>query len=160
MPMPLISRRNVLSTGIAATATALLPSTFLPFPNRPNEPENIAALSSTGGQIEHVEPSIFSKYQQEAILNLARQALTKLFTGETISDLESEARALALPSVERVNITLRHAGRIRGSMSAPGENLGKQIVESVFRAATDQIDCFSLTCEALFCCPCAVKSFV
>lgn len=77
--------------------------------------------------------------EQTAILPFARNALTKLFTGETVSDLGDEADRLGIPAAERVNITLRSRGRLRGSMSSGTDsNLGKQIVQAVYRAGMDR----------------------
>jgi AMMECR1 domain-containing protein len=72
------------------------------------------------------------------ILKFARRSIIKLFAGKAISELERDADILGMPAASRVNVTLRHAGRIRGSMSAPGVNLGCQIIEAVYRAALDQ----------------------
>jgi hypothetical protein len=95
-------------------------------------------MLSARSQMEQMKEAVYSRVQQEEILDLTHYTLTKLFEGKTLSELRSDADRLGLRSAERVNITLRHCGRIRGSWSWPGDNLGRQIVESVFRAAMDR----------------------
>jgi AMMECR1 domain-containing protein len=89
------------------------------------------------GTVAQIDTARYFAAGQVAILRLAQHALTSLFAGKTLRELQGDAD-LGIPSADRVNITLRHAGRIRGSMSAPGSDLGKQIVEAVYRAAMDR----------------------
>ena len=89
--------------------------------------------------MEQIETISYSTTEQIEILNLARYALTSLLAGKSISELESEADRLLLPPAERVNITLRCGGKLRGSMSsAMVSNLGRQIVQAVYRTAMDR----------------------
>jgi AMMECR1 domain-containing protein len=135
--MPLISRRDLISAGVTAGASALLPGQLFSLSSKLADSTVQFAPVIADGQMESVEKASYSNVEQKEILNLARNALAKLFEGKTLSDLQSDADRLGIPSAERVNITLRHAGRIRGSMSAPGTNLGRQVIESVSRAAMD-----------------------
>jgi AMMECR1 domain-containing protein len=88
-----------------------------------------------------IEQSGTTRYPYSAraqILSLAQYALTGFFAGKTSSELQETADRLGIPSADRVNVTLRHKGRIRGSMSASGLTLGRQIVDAVYRAALDR----------------------
>jgi AMMECR1 domain-containing protein len=51
---------------------------------------------------------------------------------------EFPAPGAAQPPADRVNVTLRCDGRVRGSMSAPGNTLAEQITNALQRATTDQ----------------------
>jgi|SRR5208282_191024 len=135
--MPLFSRRDLISTGALACATALFPHRLFSLPAKSS---NSAAQSLTpiAERTEELEGSPYSTREQDEILNLARHAFTKLFAGKTVTELQSNADRLGLPPAQRLNITLRHAGRIRGSMTGSGKNLGRQVVDSVFRAAMDR----------------------
>jgi len=88
--------------------------------------------------MEQIEITPYSITEQAEVLDLARHALISLFEGKTPSQLQDDADLLGIPSAEKVNITLRHASRIRGSMSAPGANLGRQVVQAVYRSAMDR----------------------
>jgi AMMECR1 domain-containing protein len=135
--MPLVSRRDLISAGVTVGVGALLPTHLLA--SASGLPDSGAQSATVADErIEQVDKSPYSIGEQEEILKLARHALTKLFEGKTVLELQPDADRLDLPSPERLNITLRHAGRIRGSMSAPGANLGRQITESVYRAAMDR----------------------
>jgi hypothetical protein len=101
--------------------------------------KNLGFNVSVGGQVERLKNVYYSEDGQKAILDFARNTLTELFAGKTLSELRSDADRLAFPLAERVNINLRHAGRIRGSMSAPGANLGRQIIDSVHGEVLVQI---------------------
>jgi AMMECR1 domain-containing protein len=72
-----------------------------------------------------------------SILNLAQSVLTGLFEGMTIAELESDAGRIDVPPAPRVNVTLRRAGVVRGSMSAAGSTLGRQIIHAVYKSALD-----------------------
>jgi hypothetical protein len=61
-----------------------------------------------------------------------------MFAGKTLAELRPAGDLLGIPAAARVNLTLRHAGKVRGSVSADGANLGRQIVESFYRAALDR----------------------
>jgi AMMECR1 domain-containing protein len=74
---------------------------------------------------------------QPLILDLAQGTLTGLFAGKRLAELECDASRLDLPPAPRVNVTLRNAGTVRGSMSATGSTLGRQIVRAAYRAALD-----------------------
>src|SRR5271156_3211492 len=123
--MPLVSRRNLISAGVTAGATALLPRQLFSLSSRPADSPVQSAAFSVGAPMEQAKKSFYSTSEQAEILNLARYALTELFEGKTLSELQFDADSLGIPSAERVNVTLRHAGRIRGSLSAPGANLGR-----------------------------------
>jgi AMMECR1 domain-containing protein len=88
--------------------------------------------------MEPAEKAPYSTVEQAKIISLARDVLAKLFAGRTTSELQDDADLLGIAPADRVNITLRHGGRIRGSMSAPGSNLGRQIVQAAYRAAMDR----------------------
>jgi AMMECR1 domain-containing protein len=99
----------------------------------------IRTTQLTGGLMEQAETISYSIIEQTEILNLARYVLTSVFAGKSISELESETVRLVLPPAERVNITLRSGGKLRGSMSsATLSNLGRQIVQAVYRTAMDR----------------------
>ena len=51
---------------------------------------------------------------------------------------ELPARGAAQPPAERVNVTIRSDGRVRGSMSAPGNSLAEQIANALQKATTDR----------------------
>jgi AMMECR1 domain-containing protein len=137
--MPLVSRRDLISAaGVAVGAAALLPRRlFSSSGNFADSAVPLATLSACG-RIERVKNAPYSGGQQEEILNLAQHALARLFEGKTLSELQPDGDRLGISAAERVNITLRHAGRIRGSMSAPGSNLGRQVIESVYATAMDR----------------------
>jgi hypothetical protein len=135
--MPLISRRTAISAGLAAGTSVLFPSDLFgasqekpvlpPQPPQPS-PDDAAQQANDGP---------YSPDVRARILDLAKKSLTGLFAGQSIRDLQSEAEKLNLPPAQRLNVTLRHSGRIRSSMSASGTNLGRQVLETVFRAALD-----------------------
>jgi AMMECR1 domain-containing protein len=91
-----------------------------------------------GERMDHANEAPYPPTEQRKILELARHVLNGLFAGKRESELQCAADLLGKPATDRVNITLRIAGRIRGSMSAPGANLGRQVVQAVFRAAMDR----------------------
>jgi len=136
--MPSVSRRDLISAGVAVGATACFPRQLLSFARSLPESAAPSLALSAGSWMQQVGKPPYSAGEEGAIINLAQSALVKLFDGKMLSDLQSDADHLGIPAAERVNITLRHAGRIRGSMSAPGKNLGTQVIESVFRAAMDR----------------------
>jgi len=137
--VPLISRRDLISSGVAASATAILPNKLLSFSGELEHSELHSVSVGDGDQIVTTDNSAYSTAQRAKMLDLAEHTLTKLFAGKMLPELlTDDADLLDLPSAERVHITLRHAGRIRGSVSAPGPNLGRQIVDSVYDAAMDQ----------------------
>ena len=70
------------------------------------------------------------------MLALAKSCLLSHF-GESDAGAGSNSLVGQAP-LERVNVTLRTRGRLRGSMSAAGENLGAQIQGAVIRAACDK----------------------
>jgi AMMECR1 domain-containing protein len=128
--MSLVSRRYLLSAGVA---TLLFPRQIFSLSGSPTH-----SAASSNVQMEPLENAVYSTGEQIQIFDLAQHALTKLFDGKMLSDLQSDADRLGIPPAERVNVTLRRGGRIRGSVSAPGANLGRQVIESVYRAAMDR----------------------
>ena len=67
------------------------------------------------------------------LVRVARNQLLQLF-GKTP---ESVGEAIPYPPYDRVNVTLRVRGVVRGSMSGVGSNLRDQIEDAVKRAASD-----------------------
>jgi AMMECR1 domain-containing protein len=133
-----ISRRHLFSSGMAAGAAAVFPRQLLALPTA-------LADSPLGGDRPHpdsrMEPAVGSPYsagQQVAIRELARDTMTQLFSGKTLTELQTAGDRLGIPAAKRVNFTVRHAGRLRGSVSADGANLGRQVVASVYHAALDR----------------------
>jgi len=72
------------------------------------------------------------------LLDFAQDCLLECFDFATCGAQPGSAERLRLPRCERVNVTLRTLGRLRGSMSAEGETLGEQIRRAVEQAATDK----------------------
>lgn len=68
--MPWVSRRNLISAGIAASATALLPDRLFSFSGKLENAVLLSASVSAGGQVEQVGSSAYSVGQQVKILDL------------------------------------------------------------------------------------------
>jgi AMMECR1 domain-containing protein len=137
----LISRRALLSTGVAAGTAAVLQKASLSLAGSRELVDSFTDSTATNdfaGKAESFGKNPYSTAERAKILKLARYALSKLFDGETTGNLQSDADRLGIPAVEQVNISLRHEGKIRGSGAWPAENLGRQIAESTFRAAMDR----------------------
>lgn len=136
--MSAISRRDLFSGGIAAGAMAALPRQLLslsaPEADSPHRPD----VSSPSDEAKHAINPPYSASEQAAILKLALDTMIQLFSGKTLVDLQSAGDRLRIPAAATVNVTLRHRGRVRGSVAADGASLGRQVVASLYAAALDR----------------------
>ncbi|MGA2654226.1 MAG: AMMECR1 domain-containing protein [Terracidiphilus sp.] len=136
--MALVSRRDLISGGVAAGAVVLLPNQMFPSSDTLGSSALHSVSMNSDGKTDQVENAPYSPAMQAKILDLAHDTLTKLFEGKMLSEIQPSVDLLRLAPAHRVNITLRHAGRMRGSESVPGTNLGSQIIESVYAASMDR----------------------
>jgi AMMECR1 domain-containing protein len=133
-----ISRRHLFSSGIAAGVTAVFPRQLLCLPSPIADSPLGVDLSHAVHQMEPAVGSPYSASEQAAIRKLARDTMTQLFAGKTLAELQQAGDLLGIPAAARVNLTLRHSWRVRGSVSADGANLGRQVVASMYQAALNR----------------------
>jgi hypothetical protein len=115
-----ISRRHLFSSGIAAGVTAVFPRQLLCLPSPIADSPLGVDLSHPGPPMDPAVGSPYSAGEQAAIRKLARDTITQLFAGKTLAELQQAGDLLGIPAAARVNLTLRHAERVRGSVSADG----------------------------------------
>jgi AMMECR1 domain-containing protein len=75
----------------------------------------------------------------QRLLDFSRSVMDGHFGGEAVllEHLASVDQRIQEGPVERLNITLRCDGRIRGSMSAKGASLSEQVANAVYKALVD-----------------------
>ena len=90
--------------------------------------------------LEQLHPVVLSTGLPSAdqILNFAQQCLVQAFQADQSFGAVPIVNALLRAPLERVNVTLRTGGHLRGSMSSPGNSLAEQIHGAIMAATRDR----------------------